>query len=215
MFKEKVCYNRFVIKKEEKIKMSNFWKKKKIDTIKVANELGVEEKKVKELKEGKRDIGGKTMEKVLKIVQQDNKMEDINILEWYNKSNIKELRLKFGYKTQRQLADACNIERSSMCLLERQDKPKTRLTKNIKRLYYFFSNDLNKLLESENEEKKTQNDNIIETEEDIITEQEDKNEIKQEEMCNTEQEMEIIKLREENARLKKQIILYEKLIMRL
>ena len=195
--------------------MSNFWKKKKIDTIKVANELGVEEKKVKELKEGKRDIGGKTMEKVLKIVQQDNKMEDINILEWYNKSNIKELRLKFGYKTQKQLAKACNIEPSSMCLLERQDKPKTRLTKNIKRLYYFFSNDLNKLLENEEEEENTQNDNITETEENIITEQTDKNDTEQTKENNTEQEMEIIKLREENARLKKQITLYEKLIMRL
>lgn len=195
--------------------MSNFWKKKRIDTVKVANELRVEEKKVKELKEGKRDIGGKTMEKVLKIVQEDDKMENINILEWYNKSNIKELRLKFGYKTQKQLANACNIEPSSMCLLERQDRPKTRLTKNIKRLYYFFSNDLNKLLESENEEEKTQNDNIIETEEDIITEQADKNEIKQAKENNTEQKMEIIKLREENARLKKQITLYEKLIMRL
>lgn len=190
--------------------MSNFWKKKKIDTVKVANELGVEEKKVKELKEGKRDIGGKTMEKVLEIVQQDDKMENINILEWYNKSNIKELRLKFGYKTQKQLAKACNIEPSSMCLLERQDKPKTRLTKNIKRLYYFFSNDLNKLLENEEKEENTQNDNITETEENIITEQIDKTKEN-----NTEQEMEIIKLREENARLKKQITLYEKLIMRL
>lgn len=40
---------------------------------------------------------------------------------WYNKSNIKELRLKFGYKTQKQLAKACNIEPSSLCLLEKQD----------------------------------------------------------------------------------------------
>ena len=51
--------------------MSKFWKRRIKDTKSIANKMGVEEEKIKELVNGEREIEGKTLDKVLKAVEEE------------------------------------------------------------------------------------------------------------------------------------------------
>lgn len=180
---------------------NNFWKNRIDDTIELSGKLNVDEEKIKELKEGKRIIEGETLERTLnKINQQtpaEKKMNDVKIFDWYMRTDLKLLRLKFGFAHQHELAKEVGIAQSTICHLER--KKVKKMTKSIKKLYYFFNNDFNKKLDTE-----------VETNE----KQEEINyEIKPlDEKVEPVDDSEIIKLKSEITRLKSQILRYEKLI---
>lgn len=83
----------------------SIFKKKITNTFDIARELGVEESKIKELKNGKRQIEGGTMDKVLSSLnksQTERDIEKLNIYEWYESTDLKKLREDFGYVTGRQ-----------------------------------------------------------------------------------------------------------------
>ena len=72
----------------------SIFKRKIKNTFDVARDMGVDEEKIKELKEGERQVEGATMDKVLQSVnksQVERDIEKLNIFEWYNNTDLKAL----------------------------------------------------------------------------------------------------------------------------
>lgn len=130
-----------------------FWNKRIKDTKAIAKDIGVEEIKIKELKQGKREIGGETMERVLNSIEKtkESKLEKqirkAHIFEWYQNTDITALREKFGYKTQKSLAKELGIAQGTLCELE--TKKKVAFCGSMQKVYDFFQNDFNKNIEEE------------------------------------------------------------------
>ena len=139
--------------------------KKIKSTFDVAREMGVDENKIKELKKGERHIEGETMDKVLQSINKskvERDIEKLNIFEWYKNTDLKELRMEFGYRRAKYLADELNIPISSMNKFE--NKKFDKVNKLIIKLYDFYHNDFNKKLEEKvepiiKEEKREKNIN--------------------------------------------------------
>lgn len=120
-----------------------FWNRIK-STYDVARETGIEEEKIKELKEGKREITGETMDKVLKAINKtetEKSIEKANIYQWYMETDLTQEREKFGYKNQKELALASNIHNSNISKLE--NKKFDKVNNDMIRLYDFYHNDFN------------------------------------------------------------------------
>lgn len=135
----------------------NFWKKRINNKYQVAKDLGISEEKVNELIEGKREIGGDTMDKVLKSIENEKENKIIkraDIIKWYKETDLKQLRLSFGYERQQDLADVIGCDGSTISNIEAKKVSNT--SRVLARLYDFYNNDFNK--EIEKEEK------IVETE---------------------------------------------------
>ena len=134
--------------------MVNFWKKKIKDTNAIANKIGVEESKIKELVNGEREIEGNTLDKVLQTIEDEKvneSIKNVEILQWYRDTDITALRKKFGYKSQSEFAKKIGYNVSVICRIEN----KTAEWKNkggkfngvpnsLKKVYYFFQNDFNR-----------------------------------------------------------------------
>lgn len=87
----------------------------------IAKDINVEEEKLKELEQGKREIGGKTMDKVLESIEENrikSAIRKADILRWYETTNLKKLRKSFGYATQKDLAKILGYDNSVICNLE-------------------------------------------------------------------------------------------------
>lgn len=146
----------------------SIFKKKITNTFDIARELGVEESKIKELKNGKRQIEGGTMDKVLSSLnksQTERDIEKLNIYEWYESTDLKKLREDFGYVTGRQLALKVGVQPGELCKFE--NKQYNKINKTIIKMYDFFNDDFNKKIEKEesnnNESKElTEEDKILE-----------------------------------------------------
>lgn len=130
-----------------------FWNKRIKDTKAIAKDIGVEEIKIKELKQGKREIGGETMEKVLNSIEKtkeskiEKQIRKAHIFEWYQNTDLTALREKFGYKTQKSLAKELGIAQGTLCELE--TKKKVAFCGSMQKVYDFFQNDFNKNIEEE------------------------------------------------------------------
>lgn len=111
----------------------------------IAKDINVEEEKLKELEQGKREIGGKTMDKVLESIEENrikSAIRKADILRWYETTNLKKLRKSFGYATQKDLAKILGYDNSVICNLE--TKRTHKLTPAMMDLYDFYQNDFNK-----------------------------------------------------------------------
>lgn len=123
----------------------SIFKRKIKNTFDVARDMGVDEEKIKELKEGERQVEGATMDKVLQSVnksQVERDIEKLNIFEWYKNTDLKALRKEFGYKNAVAVAEVLKIENSSICRAE--NKKYDKINKTIIKLYDFYHNDFNK-----------------------------------------------------------------------
>ena len=130
-----------------------FWNKRIKDTKAIAKDIGVEEIKIKELKQGKREIGGETMEKVLNSIEKtkeskiEKQIRKAKIFEWYQNTDITALRESFGFKTQKSLAKELGIAQGTLCELE--TKKKVAFCGSMQKVYDFFQNDFNKKIKSD------------------------------------------------------------------
>ena len=125
--------------------MARFWKKRIKNTKQLAKDLGVDESKIIELKEGNREIGGRTMDDVLEKIQKnkvENKIKDFEIYKWYMETDIIKLRKSFGYNTQKDMAEASGMDNTTVCNIEK--KKLTRVTNRLREIYWFYQNDFNK-----------------------------------------------------------------------
>ena len=82
--------------------MVSFWSKRINAKQKqqVAKDLGIEEEKVQELIDGKRHIGGETMDKVLQSIKEEKEnriAKELEITSWYAETDLKKLRKDWGY----------------------------------------------------------------------------------------------------------------------
>lgn len=128
----------------------SIFKKKIKNTFDVAREVGVDESKIKELKEGDRHITGETMDKVLQSInksQVERDVEKFNIFEWYKNTDLKALRKEFGYKNATEVAEAIGIYNSSVSRVE--NKKYNNVNKAIIKLYDFYHDDFNKKVEKD------------------------------------------------------------------
>lgn len=128
----------------------SIFKRKIKNTFDVAREVGVDESKIKELKEGDRHITGETMEKVLQSInksQVERDVEKFNIFEWYKNTDLKALRKEFGYKNATEVAEVLGIYNSSVSRVE--NKKYNNVNKAIIKLYDFYHDDFNKKVEKD------------------------------------------------------------------
>ena len=131
--------------------MPNFWKKKIKSTKKIADITGIDEEKIKELKNGEREIKGETMDKVLNAINQENKKTTIEtlteqeeIIDWIRKADFDKLMVEFGFASQKDLANAIGVSQSSYSMISRGKFKDYSLL--LKKIYDFFHNDFNKTI---------------------------------------------------------------------
>jgi transcriptional regulator with XRE-family HTH domain len=140
----------------------SIFKRKIKNTFDVARDMGVDEEKIKELKEGERQVEGATMDKVLQSVnksQVERDIEKLNIFEWYKNTDLKVLRKEFGYKNAVALADVLKIENSSISRAE--NKKYDKVNKTIIKLYDFYHNDFNKNIKEEEQMESNEKSSIV------------------------------------------------------
>lgn len=147
-----------------------FWNKRinNKNASKIASKMGVSEEKIMELKNGERNISGKTMDKMLNTIEEiqsanskvQSAIENFEIIKWFQENNIKELRIKFGYKTQKELADQINVSASIISLIEAGKYNINVVTPIIEKIHNFFNNEFNIKKESKviNKESKVTNE---------------------------------------------------------
>lgn len=140
----------------------SIFKRKIKNTFDVARDIGVDEEKIKELKEGERQVEGLTMDKVLQSVnksQVERNIEKLNIFEWYINTDLKALRKEFGYKNAVALAEVLKIENSGISRAE--NKKYDRVNKTIIKLYDFYHNDFNKNIKKEEQIESNEKSSIV------------------------------------------------------
>ena len=140
----------------------SIFKRKIKNTFDVARDMGVDEEKIKELKEGERQVEGATMDKVLQSVnksQVERDIEKLNIFEWYNNTDLKALRKEFGYKNATTLAEVLKVEKSAISRAE--NKKYNKINKTIIKLYDFYHNDFNKNIKEEEQMESNEKSSIV------------------------------------------------------
>ena len=124
-----------------------FWNKRIKSVGKTALDLGEEKEKVKALKEGDLEIGGKTMDRVLKTLEED-KIQGLikknEIWKWIQETDFRKLRESFGYSSQREVAKLIPCDTSIICNLENHKEKFKMVSPKLMAIYDFYNNDFNK-----------------------------------------------------------------------
>lgn len=126
------------------------FKRKIKNTFDIARETGIDEKKIKELRDGERHIEGETMDKVLKSINRDDyerEIEKLNIFDWYKNTDLIALRKKFGYEVQSHLSRDIKVDNGELCRFENHKFNK--INNFIIKMYDFYHNDFNRRTEKE------------------------------------------------------------------
>lgn len=128
----------------------SFWEKRIKNVKKLSNATGIEEQKIKELKEGKREIGGETMEKLLKAINDgkeqttlEKQVKEKEVVDWLNNTDLKQKLEDFGYVSQKECAKAIGIATSSLNEIINKLRPNI-YTAVRQKVYDFFQDDFNK-----------------------------------------------------------------------
>lgn len=128
----------------------SFWEKRIKNVKKLSNATGIEEQKIKELKEGKREIGGETMEKLLKAINDgkeqttlEKQVKEKEVVDWLNNTDLKQKLEDFGYVSQKECAKAIGIAASSLNEIINRLRPNI-YTAVRQKVYDFFQDDFNK-----------------------------------------------------------------------
>lgn len=127
-----------------------FWNKRIKDTEAIAKKTGVDEKKIKELKSGKRVIGGETMEKVLNAINEEKeskvgiekKIKRKEAYQWLINTDLNKLANEWGYRNMRELGDVLDIPYSTMYMYA--NGRLTETSRNNIKIYEFFKDEFNK-----------------------------------------------------------------------
>lgn len=132
----------------------SFWSKKIKSTKDAARVLGEDVEKVKALKDGDLEIGGETMDRVVKTLR-ESEIQDLikknDIWKWILDTDFKEKRKEFGYSSQREVAHLIKCDQSIICNLENHKDTFKRLSPKLIDVYNFYTNDFNKKINKKQE----------------------------------------------------------------
>lgn len=138
-------------------------RKNNLTITEIANELGIEEHKVKQIESGAREMPKEKIDEYLgainKLSKKDRAIKIAEARAWYEQADLKQLIKTFGYKNQKDFAKAIGCQQATIS--EWCNKKRVITTNNLMRLYYFFNNGFNKKI-SEDEEQKDVKINEIE-----------------------------------------------------
>jgi len=149
--------------------VASFWSKRINTKLKhdVAKDLGVEEEKIQELINGERHVGGETMDRVLKSIQENEEngtAKELAILDWYNNTDLKDLRSRWGYG-QTELARKLEINVSTLNAIESKYHERKSVSKLMKKLYDFYQDEFNKQISKSKPGQKSNETSIVITDE--------------------------------------------------
>lgn len=139
--------------------MGNIWKKlNKLNksTYEISKETNIPEDKVKEIMAGKRELPKERIDKFVEALQKDDKVEKSlklhEVKKWYEETDLKARRKELGYKTQKDLAKALELDNSCICRLE--NKQKHGLSdETLIRYYDFMVDGLNTVISNKQKTK--------------------------------------------------------------
>lgn len=135
----------------------NFWKRKIKNVNEISKATGIEPQKIKELKEGKRQIQGKTMEKVLNAINENSKKMKIekmvdkqNIYNWIKETDLKKQIKDFNY-SQEDCAKAIGVSKATLVNIV---NGRYRVYSNaMQKIYDFFQDDFNRNVKTKEKKK--------------------------------------------------------------
>lgn len=205
------------------MKYKNIRNKHRLDTYTVSKLLGINEKTYVEIEKGYRNLEGNLIDKFMdimdnaKAIRLNNAQLERDIDEWINSGEaLKDIK-DSGY-SQSKLANKLNITPSVICKML---KGKNSSFNTKCKVYDFIKNPLNKNIEyllKKEKEKNVKDEEEI-TDENLAKEVKNtkKDVIEEKETTENPTDLinDILELKEENDKLKKQIERYEKLIDRL
>jgi len=125
----------------------SFWSKRIKNKKDLADALNVDESKIDALVNNELEIGGETMNKTLKAIEEEriNKaIRESDIWRWIQETDFRQKRLEFGYKTIKEVASIIGISDSTISRLETNKSVYPKLTPSLKKVYEFYQNDFNK-----------------------------------------------------------------------
>lgn len=125
----------------------NFWSKRIKNKKELADALNIDESKIDALVNNELEIGGETMNKTLKAIEEEriNKaIRDNDIWKWIQKTDFRQKRLEFGYKTIKEVASIIGVSDSTISRLETDKSVYPKLTPTLKKVYEFYQNEFNK-----------------------------------------------------------------------
>lgn len=131
----------------------NVWekmrRKKGLTRVEIAKEMGISEEKVKEVEKNMRTMPKNEIDKYIKSIHNmSNGERELKIGEarsWYEKTDFKSLMKEFGFKSQKEVAKAINVDPSSISVWFNKKKGKQEIGNNsLLKLYYFFNDEFNK-----------------------------------------------------------------------
>lgn len=125
----------------------SFWSKRIKNKKELADALNVDESKIDALVNNELEIGGDTMNKVLKTIEEEKINKAIrksDIWRWIQETDFRQKRLEFGYKTIKEVANIIGVSDSTISRLEVNKSVYPKLTPTLKKVYEFYTNDFNK-----------------------------------------------------------------------
>lgn len=124
----------------------NMMRKNNINSYEISEKTNIPEEKVKEIANGNRTLPTERVNEFVKAIHEtkkENKKGRRNeALIFFADKNIKDLRLRFNYRTQRDLAKALNVSQYTVSRAE-QFGVKILSTSVILKFYNFFKDELN------------------------------------------------------------------------
>lgn len=109
----------------------------------ISKRTNIPEEKVKEIMEGEREIPSDRVDDFVNAIKENDKVEKqitmANIRKWIAETDLRELRKKFNYASQGELASALGVDASVVCRLE--GKKLDHVSDQTLQKYYDFLND--------------------------------------------------------------------------
>lgn len=130
-----------------------------VDTYSIARDMNIPEEKVKEILKGERELPSDKVDEFINVVNKTKKAKknfDRNeALIFFNNNDPKELRTKFNYDTQKEVAELLGISQFTISRLEDPKYgPSSLSTRILCKLYDFYKDELNiKIIKGDNMKK--------------------------------------------------------------
>lgn len=144
----------------------NIWEKQRknngLTRFEMAKAMGISEEKIEQIESGVREMPTEKvdeyLEKMRNLSKTERKLKAAEARVWYENADLKKLISDFGFKNQREFARAIGCEQSSISIWA--NKKKKIGTPALLKLYYFFNDGFNKVVETPTKAENSMVDDI-------------------------------------------------------